>query len=385
MSAPSPAQLLDARKVIVCCGAGGVGKTTVSASLALAAARRGKRVLVVTIDPSKRLAEALGVDRNPPEPVALAADRLAKLGVQAPGSLSAWMLDPQLVSDTVVRERSRTPDEAERLLTNPIYRNVSAMIAGMQEYTAVEALHAFVGDDQYDLVVLDTPPSRNALRFLDAPDRVGAFLDRRIFNLFVPGEGGVIRRVASRLIEKVLDTTFGEDTRRDLQVFFELFSQILGHLNKNQHDMRAFFQSEAVSFLLVTSPAREAVTEAFFFEKKTREELGLHLGGYVLNRSLAWAADLPMPDTLRRPVDAPAALGRALGRLAPLAQAEAQLARTHADLASELRNRAGDHGFAWVLPRLPDGAGALEALIGLADALMTDGLAASPAGGPTTA
>ncbi|MCB9522678.1 MAG: ArsA family ATPase [Myxococcales bacterium] len=366
----SPGALLQRCKVIVCCGAGGVGKTTVSASLALAAARQGKRVLVVTIDPSKRLAEALGVDRNPPEPVALHPERLAALGIAAPGSLSAWMLDPQRVSDEVVHAQSRTPEEAARLLANPIYRNVSAMVAGMQEYTAVEAMHSFVLDDRYDLVVLDTPPSRNALRFLDAPERVGAFLDKRIFNLFVPGEGSVIRRVASKMLEKVMDVAFGEDTRRDLQVFFELFSQILGHLNTNQHDMQGFFRSEAVSFLLVTSPDREAVQEAFFFEKKTREELGLDLGGYVLNRSLAWSAELPMPAAVRRPADASPALASALHRLAPLAQAEAQLARTHADLARELRQRAGTGGFAWVLPRLPDGAGALEALSGLADALI---------------
>lgn len=371
MSAPpTPGALLDTRRVIVCCGAGGVGKTTVSASLALAAARQGKRVLVVTIDPSKRLAEALGVDRNPPEPVDLRPDRLAALGIHPPGNLSAWMLDPQRVSDEVVHAQSRTPEEAARLLANPIYRNVSAMVAGMQEYTAVEAMHTFVLDDRYDLVVLDTPPSRNALRFLDAPERVGAFLDRRIFNLFVPGEGSMIRRVASKMLEKVMDVAFGEDTRRDLQVFFELFSQILGHLNHNQHDMNAFFRSDAVSFLLVTSPDREAVQEAYFFEKKTREELGLDLGGYVLNRSLAWSAHLPMPDAVQRPSDASPALVGALRRLTPLARAEAQLAQTHAELAGELRGRAGDGGFAWVLPRLPDGAGALEALSGLADALI---------------
>ena len=191
--------VLANKRVIVCCGAGGVGKTTVSASLALAAARAGRRVLVVTIDPSRRLAETLGVSRNLPEPTELPAERLAAAGVSAPGSLAAWMLDPQLVSDRVVHGFSKSEDDARRLLANPIYQNVTAMVAGMQEYTAVEALHGFVRDDRYDLIVLDTPPSRNALRFLEAPHRASGFLDGRVFNLFIPGEGSIIRRFASRL------------------------------------------------------------------------------------------------------------------------------------------------------------------------------------------
>lgn len=365
----SLAPLFESRRVLVCCGAGGVGKTTVSASLALAAARAGKRVLVVTVDPSKRLAETLGVARNPPAPVAVSAERLAALGVSGPGSLAAWMLDPQRVSDEVVHRMSKSPDDAARLLANPIYQNVSAMVAGMQEYTAVEAMYGFVRDDQYDLVVLDTPPSRNALRFLDAPERAGAFLDKRIFNLFVPGEGSAIRRMASRLIERVMDIAFGEDTRRDLQIFFELFGNILGNLNRNQHAMQSFFSSDQVGFLLVTSPRQEALTEAFFFERRTRDELGMQLDGYVLNRSMAWAADRPLPaDAL--PADASPALLRAVAQIGPFAEAEKVLAEAHAQLATELAQRTGPEGRSLVLPMLPDGASALEALSQLARALV---------------
>jgi anion-transporting ArsA/GET3 family ATPase len=366
----SLAPLFDQRRVLVCCGAGGVGKTTVSASLALAAARAGKRVLVLTVDPSKRLAETLGVARNPPAPVSVSTARLAALGVKPPGSLAAWMLDPQLVSDRVVERMSKAPKDAERLLANPIYRNVSAMVAGMQEYTAVEAMHDFVRDDTYDLVVLDTPPSRDALRFLDAPDRVGAFLDKRIFNLFVPGEGGMIRRMASRLLERVMDTAFGEETRRDLQTFFELFGGILSSLNRNQGEMRAFFKSDAVGFLLVTSPREEALTEAFFFERRTRDELGMHLDGYVLNRSMAWAADRPMPAEVTLPTQASETLRAALAALTPYAEAERTLADGHASLAKDLQARTGADGRTLVLPMLPDGASALEGLSQLANALV---------------
>ncbi|MCB9545625.1 MAG: ArsA family ATPase [Myxococcales bacterium] len=357
----STGRLLLEKRLVVSCGAGGVGKTTVSAALALAAARAGRRVLVVTIDPSRRLAETLGVDRGPPEPVLLPPDRLLALGVTPPGSLSAWMLDPQRVSDNVVRSFSKTPADAARLLDNPIYRNVSAMVAGMQEYTAVEALHGFLQDDHYDLVILDTPPSRDALRFLDAPQRVGGFLDRRIFGLFVPGEGGVIRRAATALIGRVMDAAFGEETRQDLQQFLALFGTLLGNLNRNQAEVQAFLKTPQVGFMLVTGPAREALDEAFHFAERSRA-LGLPVAGYVLNRSLATRAHLPLPEA---PAGASEALRTAVAHLLPMAEAEKATAWTHAALGERLRER----GTTWVLPQLPRGASDLEALLQLAHVL----------------
>ncbi len=359
-------QLLRERRVLVCCGAGGVGKTTVSASLALAAARMGRRVLVVTIDPSRRLAETLGVAQNAVEPTQLSAERMAAAGVKPPGTLSAWMLDPQLVSDRVVQRFSRDPEDAKRLLENRIYRNITAMIAGMQEYTAVEALYDFVRDDHYDLVILDTPPSRNALRFLEAPMRVGAFLDRRIFNLFIPGEGSVIRRMASALMERVMDVALGKETREELQQFLMLFGALLGHLNHNQGQMRDFFGSDQAGFLLVTSPAREAVTEALYFERKTRDELKLPLCGYVLNRSLASARDRLLPDPDSAP---PGPLREGLRKLLPMARVEQATVDAHADLADELAERAGPEGLCRVLPNLVHGASDLDDLVALADVL----------------
>jgi len=365
MSPPTEAttsRLLGAdRRLLVCCGAGGVGKTTTAASLALAAARAGRRVLVVTIDPSRRLAETLGVNSHPEAPVRLSDERLKALGVTPPGHLSAWMLDPRQVSDAVVKGFSRTPAEAERLLDNPIYRNLSAMVAGMQEYTAVEALHGFLKDDHYDLVVLDTPPSRDAMRFLDAPERVGGFLDRRIFSLFIPGEGGLIRRATQALVTRVMDTAFGEQTRKDLQQFLGLFGMLLDHLNRNQAEVEAFLKTPAVGFLLVTSPAREALDEAFHFAGRTRT-LGLPVAGYVLNRSLAERAELPLPAVA---AGADPHLAQAIERLLPAAEAEQATARTHADLARQL----GDRGAVFVLPYLPQGASELEALDRLAVAL----------------
>jgi anion-transporting ArsA/GET3 family ATPase len=358
--------VLREKRVIVCCGAGGVGKTTTSASLALAAARMGQRVLVITIDPSRRLAETMGIAPNVPAPVDLPADRLRALGVAAPGGLAAWILNPQTVSDHVVNSVSAGGNDVRALLSNRVYKNVSAIIAGMQEYTAVEALHGFVTDGRYDLVVLDTPPSANALRFLDAPARVNAFLDRRVFSLFVPSEKNAIHRAAARVLNGILDRVLGEDDRKELQEFLQLFEGILGHLNHNQAEMRAFFQGPEVSFLLVTSPAREAVEEAFHFESKIHE-LGVPSCGYILNRSLAATGDLPFPSEALLPSDAPAAARTAILKLAELARHEPAIAREHVALAAELERRAGPDGFVCVLPRLSRDASELEALVGLAE------------------
>ena len=336
-------QLLRSKRVLVSCGAGGVGKTTVSASLAVHAARLGKRVLVVTIDPSKRLAEALGVARNAPEPVPVHMDDLVS------GSLHAWMLDPQLVSNQVVEKFSKSPEEAQKLLNNRIYQNVTAMVAGMQEYTAVEALCEFVSTDQYDLVILDTPPSRDALRFLDAPVRANAFLDRRIFNLFIPSEGGLIRRMASKLVEQVMDVTFGKQTRVDLQQFFMLFGVLLGHLNHNQAEMQRFFRADTVGFLLITSPSELALKETDFFRRKT-EELGLRVCGVVLNRSLAVDALLNIPsesDVSSTLSDEQRAL---LARFREEASIEMETASKHAALGRAIAKRNRES--VWIFPNM---------------------------------
>jgi anion-transporting ArsA/GET3 family ATPase len=273
--------ILRSVRLCVCCGAGGVGKTTTSAALALTGARLGLRVLALTIDPSKRLAQTLGVARNTPEPVELDRARLSALGVPEEGSLSAWLLDPKLVSDQVVHREAG--QDAEALKQNPMYREISGMVAGMQEYTAVEALHSFLKSGAYDLIVLDTPPSRHALRFIDSPQRVAAFLDKRIFHLFVPSQTGLIGRVASRLVDEVLDRAFGEESRRELKQFFELFSRLLDHLNTNQKEMSTIFQSDDVRFFMVTTARLDAVDEAQIFAGETQRR-GLHLGGFFLNR-----------------------------------------------------------------------------------------------------
>jgi anion-transporting ArsA/GET3 family ATPase len=282
------AELIRDRRVIVCAGSGGVGKTTASTAIALAAARQGRRVLALTVDPSRRLAQTLGVDRNLARPVPVPAERLAEAGIDDPTLLEAWMLDPGIVADNFVHRFAESPEQAERLMQNRIYKQVSRMIAGMQEYTAMEALYGFLREDRYDLIVLDTPPSRNALDFLYGPSRLSSFLDGRVFQLFLPGERrGLIRRAASRLVNRVNAAVFGAETYAELQEFFINFAAIFQRMNRNAGaGLQALRDPETVAFVLVTSPASEAMTDAFFFRRKALE-LDLPFCGFVLNRSQA--------------------------------------------------------------------------------------------------
>ena len=274
-------EALKTKRLIVCCGAGGVGKTTTSAALALAGARLGKQVLALTIDPSKRLAQTLGVDRNTPTPVPLSRERLSKLKVPPEGAVHAWLLDPKLISDQVVNEEAG--EEASTLKANLIYQQISSIVAGMQEYTAVEALHQFLKENQYDLIILDTPPSRHTLRFIDSPERVASFLDKRIFRLFVPSQGSLLGKVAAKVIDEVLDRAFGEVTRKELKQFFELFSRLLDHLNRNQAEMAKVFRSDDVLFYLITTARDDAVDEAQRFAHEVQRRQ-LTLGGFLINR-----------------------------------------------------------------------------------------------------
>ena len=365
MTRKTTREILQEKRVIVVCGAGGVGKTTTSASLALTAARAGRRVLVITIDPSKRLAQTLGVSAHAPEPTPLSTERLAAVGVSGSGSLSAWMLDPQAVSDATVRRLFPDPEVAKRLLRNGVYRNITSMIAGMQEYMAVEALHEFVVSGRYDLVVLDTPPSRDALRFLDAPSRATAFLDRRVLSLFTPGGESRLRRAASSFFEGMLDMAFGKKARKEIQQFFVLFEKMLHYLGRSQTEMQQFFAGPEIGFLLVSSPAPAARTEAAYFEERARS-MSLPLVGFVLNRSWAWTRSYVVPDESMLSPDASQTLRQALGKLQPFAQAEADLAAEHAELQKALQSRVPE-GVSIALPALPAAASDLESLIRLAE------------------
>ncbi|TVQ91071.1 MAG: ArsA family ATPase [Deltaproteobacteria bacterium] len=366
------AELILHRKILVVCGAGGVGKTTTSTALALAAARKGRRVLALTVDPSRRLAQTLGVDRNLDTPVSISPERLAEAGIEPPGSLDAWMLDPKLVADRVVHKLAKDPEQIERLMNNRIYKGLSRMVAGMQEYMAMEALHEFHLEGKYDLVVLDTPPSRNALAFLEGPQRMANFLDGRIFQLFVPageGGGGFFRRTAGAVIDRVNSMVFGEESYRDIQEFFQSFSGILTTLNKNAGSMIELLGNpDDVGFLLVTSPTDASVSDAHFFRDRTRE-MGLPFAGFVLNRSQALAGDRTFPATELLGPEPTAVARSALKKLQVLAEVERSEMERDIHLLATLAEESGDSGFALATPTVPGGANDMPSLIHISERL----------------
>jgi anion-transporting ArsA/GET3 family ATPase len=280
---PKPlTSLVENRSLVICSGAGGVGKTTTSAAIGLAAALGGRRAVVLTIDPARRLANALGLSHLPNEPVPIEGPLLE--GAAPEGSLHALMLDPKQTFDALVR-RLHAPEEAERLFQNRLYQNVSGMIAGMQEYTAGEKLHELAHDPRFDLVVLDTPPTRNALDFLQAPTTLSRFLDERVLRWFLPGprpRNPLLRRTG-KLVGGALGKIFGEGFAEELGEFLATLGELTTLVRRHAEEVRALLASPSARFLLVTSPLDEALDEALYFHERLRE-LGFPFGGYVINR-----------------------------------------------------------------------------------------------------
>jgi anion-transporting ArsA/GET3 family ATPase len=367
MTSQPVGDLLREKRMIVCCGAGGVGKTTTAAAIALAAARHGRKVLVLTIDPSRRLAETLGVSRNPKTPVPLAEDRRKAAGITT-GSLDAWLLDPKMVADEAVRKLSRTPEEAEAFLQNSIYQNVTQMVAGMHEYTAMEELHKLVSQNKYDLVVLDTPPSRHALDFLEAPRRLAKLLDAKVLSALLPKKNGLVTRAASKVMEKLLSLVFGQEFAADFVAFIGAFSGLFGVLGGHVNEMRDSLSRPDVAFLLVCSPAHATLTEAFFFQDKTKE-LQLPFRGFVLNRSRAVVKGRLMP-TIELFGAAPTAAAQSgLTKLLDMAKIEKAASDRDIELLRELSDKAGADGFAVAVPELPQGADDMTTLVAVANVL----------------
>lgn len=366
-------ELLRDKHVLVLCGAGGVGKTTTAAALGVAAARAGRKVLVLTIDPARRLAEAMGLSAGGPEPTAIPPERLYPSGEKGPGSLDVWMLDSRVVFERLVRKLSKTPDAAQAILDNRLYRFLSELAAGMQEYTAAEALDSFLEDGRYELIVLDTPPSRHALDFLEAPGRLSRFLDDRIVSLFGPEDSsrsGRLWRKASQLLNGVLGTVFGEDFTKEMRGFIGAFSGLFSSIRVRTERLRERLSSQDAAFLLVTSPEAAALEEAGFF-RQTLAERGLPFAGYVLNRSWAHNEALAHPETLLRHVEDDTERGgvRALMRLA---EVEHERAEAHRGLLARLAQHLPAGAIAVAAP---EAGGELEDFSGLVR--LGDALAAS--------
>ncbi len=242
-------ELVAERAIVVCCGSGGVGKTTVSAAFALEAARRGRRACVVTIDPAKRLADALGIDTL--------ANTPSRIDGDWPGELWALMLDPKGTFDELIARYASTPEQAEGILSNRIYRNLTGALSGTQEYMAIEKLYELSEEGRYDLVVVDTPPTRNALDFLDAPRRLTRFLGHRLFQLLLMPTRAYLRAVsvATQALLRTISKVAGAEIVHDAVAFFQAFEGMEEGFRTRADHMRKLLARRTTAFVLVTSPA----------------------------------------------------------------------------------------------------------------------------------
>ncbi|MDQ1394805.1 MAG: hypothetical protein QOG64_64 [Acidimicrobiaceae bacterium] len=270
-------QLVDHRRIIVCCGSGGVGKTTTAAAIALAGARRGKRACVVTIDPAKRLADALGLESLTNKPGRIAGDW--------PGELWALMLDTKSTFDDLVQRYSGSPQQAAGILENRLYRNISGALSGTQEYMAMEKLYELHAEGNFDLVVVDTPPTRNALDFLDAPRRLTRFLDNRIFRMLMMPTRAYLRAVsvATQAFLRTISKVVGGDVVKDAVAFFNAFEGMEQGFRERAQRVLELLSEPGTAFVLVASPRRDAVDEALFFARKLAES-DIAVQGLVVNR-----------------------------------------------------------------------------------------------------
>jgi anion-transporting ArsA/GET3 family ATPase len=283
-------EALTGADVVVCIGSGGVGKTTTAAVLAMEQARAGRRVVVLTIDPARRLADALGLpDGIGPEPTRIdldLPDAVDDLDGVDHGELWAMMLDPVAMFEHVVRSNAGSPEQAATILTNRFYVNVANSLSGTHEYMAAEALHLLHADDRFDLVVVDTPPSRNAIDFLQAPGVLARFLDHAAFRLLMlPARSGLkILNTAAQPVLRAIGRVVGTDVLADAVTFFQAFAGMEQGFRDRAKVVTALLTSPATRYVLVASPRHDTVTEAVWFAEHLEAD-GVPVAGVVVNRA----------------------------------------------------------------------------------------------------
>ena len=340
---------LDGKRVVICAGSGGVGKTTTSAALAMGLAAAGQRVAVVTIDPARRLANSLGLAELDNEPRLVDPGRFEGHGIVMEGELWAMMLDAKRTFDELIERLAPDARARQDVLENRIYQQLSGAVAGSQEFTAVAKLYELDRSGRFDVLVLDTPPSRNALDFLDAPDRLTGFLEGKALKVFLAPTGIAARVVGAgtSVVFSVLRRLTGVDLLDDLGVFFRALGGLIDGFKQRAEGVKALLADPATTFLIVSSPEREPVEEAIFFRGKLADH-GMPFGGLVVNRvhALDGVVAGDGDGSAAGAVDA-AALEAALGpRLAAkVARAYAEeraLAQRDAAAVARLRAETGD-------------------------------------------
>jgi anion-transporting ArsA/GET3 family ATPase len=378
------AELVDTSHVLVCCGTGGVGKTTTAAALAIEGARRGRDTVVVTIDPAKRLANTLGVENLSNSPRRIPREMWDRDGLAAEGGrLHALMLDTKTTFDQLVEKYALTGEQSDRILENGFYRNIAGALSGTQEYMAMEKLYELHDGDGFDLIVVDTPPTRHALDFLDAPRRMTRLLDNRVFRMLMVPTRATLRvgSVAAQALLRTISRVVGNEAIDDAIAFFRAFEGMEEGFRERAAAVTELLASADTSFVLVTSPRRDAVEEAQFFADRLDEEQ-FTVAALVVNRVHAHYGALS-PEVLHArgallaeagrdgDPEMNAAARRLAARYENLAELEDVAARERLQLAG-LEERIGNASIAHV-PELGYDVHDFDALRAVADHLMAPG------------
>ena len=282
-------ELIENKKIITCVGSGGVGKTTVAATLAFHCAMEGKKTLVLTIDPARRLANSLGVKMLGNEEILVPREKFEEAGLHPAGSLYAMMLDTKTAFDDLIKRVSPNEEVAQKILQNHFYQNLSTAMAGSHEYLAMEKLYNLYSEGNYDVIVLDTPPTRQALDFLDAPQRISDFFDKDVMKWFLKptmamGKRGLklINRTGSWVF-RIIKRITGAEFIQDVSDFFLGFGDVFDDFKDEADQAFDVLRGQDVVFLLVMAPSRMPIEEARFFYEKL-EEYRMPFGGFVINR-----------------------------------------------------------------------------------------------------
>jgi anion-transporting ArsA/GET3 family ATPase len=282
---PAVTDILEGHEICICAGSGGVGKTTTAAAIATGMAARGLKVCVLTIDPAKRLADSLGLEQLGNEAKRVDPSLFEAQGIEMKGELWGMMLDAKATFDELVRRHAPDEETRDRVLSNRIYEQISNALAGSQEYMAMEKLFELHSEGRFDLLVLDTPPSRDALDFLDAPRRLTQFIEGRSMRIFIKPTG-IGMRIAGRgasVLFGILKRLLGFDLLADLSEFFTAFSGMVEGFQERAKRVNELLADPATSFLVVCGPQGEPISEAVYFHRKL-VEAKLPFGGVIVNK-----------------------------------------------------------------------------------------------------
>ncbi len=375
-------RLLDVlmeRRILVCVGSGGVGKTTTAAALALAAARRGRRTLVLTIDPARRLANSLGLESLGHQVQEVDRALVRQGALSATGELHAMMLDQKQAFDEVVARHAKDPAAVQRVLANPIYAQISSSLAGAQEYAAMAKLHDFDRAGEYELIVVDTPPTAHALDFLDAPRKLSEAIDSPAIEWFrkLRGSGGskwaLVGKTGSFVLKR-LAKFVGSKFIEDISVFFMEFNEVLGGFHQRAEETFKLLREPRVGFVLVASPEAMAVREALAFHDRLITA-GMPFVGFVVNKVLeARPAQTTVAQLEAALAAQPAVASMGLSGTTRTMAAQAlvsahgeieTLASADHDMIARLKDSGGTHTVLVEVPLLRDDVHDVERLVGL--------------------